>query len=158
MIRTKNRLTIKQYIRGKPVRWGIKSFLLCEAKTGYILDAEIYTSQVKDCQWPLLVSAGSVVRCLLENSLAGHQQEPHGQFLQLHRPLPHAEEQAQAAGTVMPSRKHYPKELGRRLTQRGRYEFRCRECLCAIACEDCKPIHFLSNYHEPRRLSTGSES
>ena len=44
MIPTKNRLAIKQYIRDKPVRWGIKSFLLCEAKTGYILDAEIYTA------------------------------------------------------------------------------------------------------------------
>jgi len=34
MIPMKNRLAIKQYIRTKPVRWGIKSFLLCEAKTG----------------------------------------------------------------------------------------------------------------------------
>ena len=59
-----------------------------------------------------------------------------------------------AAGTVMPSRKHYPKELGRRLTERGRYEFRCRGALCAIAWKDRKPIHFLSNYHDPRRAST----
>ena len=50
MIPTKNRLTIKQYIRDKPVRWGIKSFLLCEAKMGYILDSEIYTGRVKDRQ------------------------------------------------------------------------------------------------------------
>ena len=54
----------------------------------------------------------------------------------------------------MPSRKHYPKELGRRLTERGRYEFRCRGALCAIAWKDRKPIHFLSNYHDPRRAST----
>ena len=37
-----------------------------------------------------------------------------------------------AAGTVMPSRKHYPKELGKRLTECGRYEFRCWGGLCAI--------------------------
>ena len=71
MIPTKNRLAIKQYIRDKPVRWGIKSFLLCEAKTGYILNAEIYTGRVKDRHWPLLGSAGSVVRRLVENSQAG---------------------------------------------------------------------------------------
>ena len=59
-----------------------------------------------------------------------------------------------AAGTVMPSCKHYPKELGRRLTERGRYKFRCRGALCAIAWKDRKPIHFLSNYHNPRRAST----
>ena len=52
MIPTKNGLAIKQYIRDKPVRWGIKSFLLGEAKTGYILDAEIYAGRVKDSHWP----------------------------------------------------------------------------------------------------------
>ena len=61
MIPTKNRLAIKQYIRNKPSRWGIKSFLLCEAKTSYIFDAEIYMGRVKDRHWPLLGSAGSVV-------------------------------------------------------------------------------------------------
>ena len=92
IIPTKNRLAIKQYIRDKPVRWGIKSFLLCEAKTGYILDAEIYTGRAKDRHWPLLGSAGSVVRRLVES---GHQQEPHavhGPLLQLRRALPPAEE------------------------------------------------------------------
>ena len=59
-----------------------------------------------------------------------------------------------AAGTIMPSRKHYPNELGRRLTERGQYEFRCQGALCAIAWKDRKPIHFLSNYHDPRRAST----
>ena len=90
MIPTKNLLAIKQYIRDKPVRWGIKSFLLCEAKTGYILDAEIYTGWVKDRHWSLLGSAGSVVRRLMEK-LAGHQQEPHavhGPLLQLRHALP----------------------------------------------------------------------
>ena len=48
MIPTKKCLAIKQYIRDKPVRWGTKGFLLCEAKTGYILDADIYTGRVKD--------------------------------------------------------------------------------------------------------------
>ena len=68
MIPTKNRLAIKQYIHDKPVRWGIKSFLLCEAKMGYILDAEIYTGRVRDCHLPLLGSAVSVVRRLMETS------------------------------------------------------------------------------------------
>ena len=61
MIPNKKRLAIKKYIHDKPVRWGIESFLLCEAKTGNILDTEIYMGRVKDCHWPLLGSAGSVV-------------------------------------------------------------------------------------------------
>ena len=158
MIPTKNRLAIKQYIRDKPVRWGIKSFLLCEAKTGYILDAEIYTGRVRDRHWPLLGSSGSVVRRLVENSQVTNKN--HMLFMDrfynsvaLFHMLK-KELGVLAAGTVMPSRKHYPKELGRRLTERGRYEFRCRGALCAIAWKDRKPIHFLSNYHDPRRAST----
>ena len=158
MIPTKNRLAIKQYIRDKPVRLGIKSFLLCEAKTGYILDAEIYTGWVRDRHWPLLGSAGSVVRRLVENSQVTNKNHmlfmdrfynSGALFHMLKKELG-----VLAAGTVMPSRKHYPKELGRRLTERGRYEFRCRGALCAIAWKDRKPIHFLSNYHDPRRAST----
>ena len=34
MIPTKNRLGIKQYIKSKPTKWGIKSFLLCDAYNG----------------------------------------------------------------------------------------------------------------------------
>ena len=158
MIPTKNCLAIKQYIRNKPVRWGIKSFLLCEAKTGYILDAEIYTGRVKDRHWPLLGSAGSVVRRLVENMQVTNKN--HMLFMDrfynsvalFH--LLKNELGVLAAGTVMPSRKHYPKELGRRLTERGQYKFRCRGALCAITWKDHKPIHFLSNYHDPRRAST----
>ena len=100
MIPTKNHLAIKQYIRDKPVRWGIKSFLLCEGKTGYILDEEIYTGRVKDRHWPLLGSAGSVVRRLVENSQVS-KQEPHavhGPLLQLRRALPPAEERTGSSG------------------------------------------------------------
>ena len=52
MIPTKNCPAIKQYILDKPVRWGIKSFLLCKAKTGYILDAEIYTGRSRTVTGP----------------------------------------------------------------------------------------------------------
>ena len=151
-------LPLFQYIRDKQVRWGIKSFLLCEAKTGYILDTEIYTGRVRDRHWPLLGSAGSVVRRLVENSQVTNKN--HILFMDRFYnsvALFHMRKKelgVLAAGTVMPSRKHYPKELGRRLTERGRYEFRCRGALCAIAWKDRKPIHFLSNYHDPRRAST----
>ena len=155
MIPTKIRLTIKQYIRHKSVRWGIKSFLLCEAKTGYILDAEIYTGRVKDHHWPFLRSAGSVVRHLVENSQVTNKNHMlfmdsfYNSITLFH--LLKNELGVLAADTVMPSHKHYTKELGRRLPKHGRYEF---WCWGAITWKDRKPIHFLSNYHNPRRAST----
>ena len=114
--------------------------------------------QVKDCHWPLLGSAGSVVLCLVENS---HVTKKNNMLFMdcfcnsvalFH--LLKKELKVLAAGTDMPSRKHYFTELGWRLTERSRFEFRCKLDLCAIAWKDRKPIHFLSNYHDPRRAST----
>ena len=45
MIPTKNSLSFKQYIKDKPIGWGIKTFILCESKTGYILNASVYTGK-----------------------------------------------------------------------------------------------------------------
>ena len=45
MILAKKRLGFKQYIKDKPTKCGIKSFLLCESGTGYIINAEIYTGK-----------------------------------------------------------------------------------------------------------------
>ena len=158
MIPTNNRLAIKQYIRDKPVRWASRASCCARPRRGYILDAEIYTGRVRGRHWPLLGSAGSVVRCLVENSQVTNKN--HMLFMDrfynsvaLFHMLKN-ELGVLAAGTVMPSRKPYPKELGRRLTEHGRYEFRCRGALSAIAWKDRKPIHFLSNYHDPRRAST----
>ena len=111
-----------------------ESFLLCEAKTGYILDAEIYTGRVKDRHWPFLGSASSVVHRLMENSQVTNKS--HMLFMDhfynsvalFH--LLKNEMGVLAAGTVMPSSKHYPMELGKRLTERGRYEFRCGWSVC----------------------------
>ena len=158
MIPTKNRLTIKL------VRWGIKSFLLCEAKTGFILDAEIYMGRVKDRHWPLLGSVGCVVRHLMENSQVANKN--HMLFMDrfynsvalFH--LLKNELGVLAMGTVMLSGKSTTPwnsmELphGKRLTEHGWHKFRCCGGLCAIAWKDHKPIHFLSKYHDLRRAST----
>ena len=109
--------------------------------------------RVRDRHWPLLETAGSVVRLLVENSQVTNKNHMlfmdrfYNSFVLFH--LLKNELGVLAAGTVMPSRKHYPKELGRRLTECVRYEFQCRGALCAIAWKDRKPIHFLSNYHDP---------
>ena len=39
MIPTKNALSIKQYLKDKPIKWGVKTFLLCDSRNGYIHDA-----------------------------------------------------------------------------------------------------------------------
>lgn len=48
MIPAKNKIGFQQYIKDKPVKWGIKSFLLCESKSWYIMNVDIYTGKVQD--------------------------------------------------------------------------------------------------------------
>ena len=66
MIPTKKRLAIKQYIKDKPTKWGIKSFLLC-----YILNAVIYTGAVPMPIKKLGAVRNTVIRlltsCAMEN-------------------------------------------------------------------------------------------
>ena len=42
MVPHKGRLSFKQYIKNKPTRWGIKLWVLCEAKTGYVYNFDVY--------------------------------------------------------------------------------------------------------------------
>ena len=69
MIPSKNRLSIKQYIQSKPVKWGIKAFLLCESATGYIYNVEIYTGRTDGvictrvrCKWKCCCTTHSLHR------------------------------------------------------------------------------------------------
>ena len=45
MIPFKGRLSFKQYIRDKPVKHGIKVFVLADGKYGYIKRIQIYTGK-----------------------------------------------------------------------------------------------------------------
>ena len=64
MIPAKNRLGIKQYVKSKPIKWGIKSFLLCEGNSGYLINASIYTGRNNDINQEIGI-VGSVVSDLV---------------------------------------------------------------------------------------------
>ena len=45
MIAYTGRLAFKQYIPSKPTKWGIKVFEICESKSGYCMDFDVYTGK-----------------------------------------------------------------------------------------------------------------
>ena len=45
MVRFKGRQVMKVYIKNKPVKWGFKSFTLCDSATAYNCHFELYTGQ-----------------------------------------------------------------------------------------------------------------
>ena len=42
MVPFKGRLSIKQYHKDKPTKWGIKKWPCCDSKTSYLLNFEVY--------------------------------------------------------------------------------------------------------------------
>lgn len=47
MIKFQGRCKFLQYIQNKPVKWGIKAFLLCDSSNYYCLDLNLYYGKVK---------------------------------------------------------------------------------------------------------------
>lgn len=45
MVKFKGRIFFRQYLPAKPTKWGIKEFILAEAKTGYALKSVVYTGK-----------------------------------------------------------------------------------------------------------------
>ncbi len=45
MIPFKGKLRFKQYMKYKPMKWGIKVFVLSDASTGYVKRMQVYTGQ-----------------------------------------------------------------------------------------------------------------
>jgi Transposase IS4 len=70
--RFKGRCSFKQYIKSKPVRWGLKVFCVCCSATGYLWNASIYAGKTeeKDAAAKEISATHSLVVALLE-PLAG---------------------------------------------------------------------------------------
>ena len=45
MAKFKVRMSCKQYIKNKPIKWGFKWWFWCYSKTGYLLEFDIYLSK-----------------------------------------------------------------------------------------------------------------
>jgi len=148
MIPTKNSLSMKQYIKDKPIKWGIKTFILCESKTGYILNAEVYTGKSpSDTTFieELGVTGSLVVRlsqpfhdlnyCLFTDrfytsvTLAQYLLDNCG---------------TRICGTALTNRKLFPKTLIRKKMTRGTSERMYNGSVGALVWCDKRPIYFVA--------------
>lgn len=157
MIPTKNRLAIKQYLPKKPVKWGIKTFMLCESETGYICNFEVYTGKSTGLFIPELGATGSVVARLTTNVQNQNYKVYTDRFYtspSLSRYL--LQKGIHSCGTVLVNRKGFPKNLIRRKKdmKRGDCDFRCSDDLSAVVWCDRSPLYFLSTFDEPQQMTT----
>jgi len=158
MIPCKNRLSIKQYLKDKPVKWGLKSFLLCDSENGYISAVEIYTGKENEL-YPELKATGNVVVRLLTS--AGLQGKGHCLVMDrfyssviLSEHL-HSVQKTYTVGTIMSNRKFFPKQIiKKKLPNRGDCDFMCLENLTCFIWMDKRVIYFVSNFHDPAEMTT----
>lgn len=167
MIPSKNRLAIKQYVKSKPIKWGIKAYMICDSNNGYILNTEIYTGQ-KENQILEIGVVGNVVYRLVTSADLHNKNH----VLVMDRfynsvtlfDYLYIQLGTLAVGTVLTNRKYFPKEIAsKKKMPRGQSHYKCHNNIVCLVWMDQRPIHFVSNYHNPenggviqRRLKDGT--
>ena len=146
MIPSKNKLAIRQYIKAKPVKWGLTAFMLCEGDTGYILNGEIYTGHRDD--------PNAIATLGATGNLVVRLSEPyHGQNYTLYTDRFYTSvalcealltKDTLLCGTVMTNRRGFPRELIQPMDRRDHQLLFNGEC-AAIAWCDKKPIFFITS-------------
>lgn len=152
----KGRLGFKQYIPSKRHRFGIKFFMLCDCKTGYIIDFIIYTGANTEINTSVvdIGKSGNIVLTLLEPYLdKGHSlfvdnwYTSPKLFSELHN------RKTNACGTVRKNRKLMP--AMKEKLKKGEVVHYNTEKLLAVKWMDKREVHMLTTLHPNEMAGTG---
>ena len=163
MIKFKGHNIMKQYVKGKPVKWGFKMWCRCDAKSGYLFEFDMYTGKKMDSNGHGL--GEGVVLQLTEkiNGLGCHV------FIDnffnspvLQKKL--LDNDVFSAGTVRSNRKFLPKSSvpSDKAMKRGDVACFRSNNIGYVKWMDNRPVHMLSNYlhayplHNVKRRKKGS--
>ena len=156
MVPHKGRLSFKQYIKNKPVRWGIKLWVLCEAKTGYVFNFQIYLGKEEGAV------EHNLARRVVKHLLAPIEGKYHNLYMDNFYCDPHLFLQLEtkkvlACGTIRANRKGFPKDIVvtpamEKRMNRGDYIWRSHGSLVAMAWYDKRPVYLISTIHPPESV------
>lgn len=158
MLLFKGRLSFKQFIPAKRSRFGIKSFVLCDCKSGYIQDFIVYNgSNTIHSKYANIGKSGNVVMALLEPYLnKGHTlfvdnwYTSPTLFKLLHMKA------TNACGTVNKRRKGMPRMMEK--LEKGQVCCRYSRNLLAMKWMDKKEVFMLSTMHSDEYVSVPKRS
>jgi hypothetical protein len=152
----KGRLSFKQYIPSKQNRFGIKSFVLCDCKTGYVLNFIVYIGNDSDIikiNEKSLGKSGEIVITLLESYLGkGHTlfvdnwYTSSALFTYLH------DNTINACGTVKRRRKEMP-IMGEKL-KGGEMCFRSSSNMLALKWQNKREVYMFSTCYSADFVNT----
>ena len=154
MIPFRGRWSGKQYHRDKPIRWGVKTWMLCDATSGYNYNFDVYCGKDKDFGHLSTIGLATAVVLKLCQPLfdKGHiiYTDRFYTSATLLKSLRHVG--LSCCGTVMTNRKFFPTQLVKPKSQckvPGESEWvQCKKSgIVATRWVDKSPIYFLSNAH-----------
>ena len=135
---------------------GFEIFLLCKAKSGYIINAKIYTGKREDAN--TIVDLGVTGNLVMRISFPYKDQNYCLYTDRFYTSVALCEYLLRVdtllCGTVQSNRKRFPKELVKRKMDRGRSELRFNGKCAAIVWCDKKPIYFVTSTHIDAPLET----
>ena len=159
VIPSKNRLSFKQYLKDKPTKWGLKTFMVCESNTGYIFNIEIYVGRSTADTVPEL---GATVNVVIR-MLSGLENKGHIVYMDRFYTSPRlykylSDRGFDACGTALTNRKQFPQVIigNKKNLQRGDSVYVCSENISAVMWMDRRPIYFMSTCHDPQQKATVS--
>lgn len=153
----KGRLAWKQYIPLKRSRFGIKSYMLCESKTGYVWSLIIYTGKgtLFDDKYKHLCMSSQVVMTLMKPLLDkgycvttdNFYSSPELADILISR-------STDTYGTIKLRRKEVPKELLLKKVKKGEIVAYQRGKVCIMKWMDKKAVSLISTIHNPEKIQT----
>ena len=153
MIPFRGRLIFKQYHSNKPIKWGMKLWILVDSKTGYNYSFDMYVGRDEDVDDFRMI--GKVNGIVLKMATGLYGQGYHLYFDRFYT-SPHQLRlvDLSGCGTVMTNREGFPKDL--KVTGKGTQgESEWMQCANTgiLATRWCnkKPFYFLSNIHVAER-------
>lgn len=147
----KGRTTIKQYMKAKPVKWGFRSWNLCDSSF-YQVAFDYYAGKQVDVESDFGLAYKVVMQ--LVDTLAPNRPYRlaiNNFYTSVELALALLRRFIYVVGTVRPNRKEFPVDVvNAKLQQRGDWEWRMKEPqLLALKWRDVKEVTLLSTMHAP---------
>ncbi|XP_060777628.1 piggyBac transposable element-derived protein 4-like [Neoarius graeffei] len=156
MVKYKGRLAFRQYLPMKPVKWGVKVWVMAESTTGYVTSFQVYTGATEGKAEINL--AHRIVTDLASPYYGSHLSVYMDNFYTSVPLLVYLKARGiQACGTVRANRRGLPKtkELSKQAGMaRHQYRVAQQDELTLCVWQDTKAVMVLSNHHDPMALGS----
>ncbi|KAK6168810.1 hypothetical protein SNE40_019986 [Patella caerulea] len=146
MLKFKGRLGIKQYIKNKPIKWGIKLFTLAESSSGYVLNIIPYAGKREDTQ--LSKTAQIVVDVCQPFLNKGHYLFMDNYYTSIELIEYLSQVKTLSCGTVNSNRKRLPSDMKNSATKKlkkGESLKRISNNVLAVSWKDTRVVNLLTN-------------